>query len=71
MIEQLNTQQLYVHYYGNSSNLNSTAQPLWTLFNPFTMVSGHAGYKYNFDQTMNISLGWLATLMPLAHYLQW
>ncbi len=32
------------------------------------MVSGHAGYKYNFDQTMNISLGWLATLMPLAHY---
>lgn len=68
MIEQLNTQQLYVHYYGNSSNLNSTAQPLWTLFNPFTMVSGHAGYKYNFDQTMNISLGWLATLMPLAHY---
>lgn len=69
LLEQTNAQQLYLHYYATNSDLNKTAQPFWSLFNPFTMVNGHSGYSINFDQTLNVSLGWITTLLPLLHFL--
>lgn len=62
MLQQINSQSFYLHYYGNFSNLNESILPFYELFNPFTVVNGYANANYEYNQILNVSPGLIVIL---------
>lgn len=66
MLEQVSYQEMYLHYYGKHSSLESYTIPFWKYFVNKTVF----GYGENYqplDKSMLVNVGWYLTFIPLLY----
>lgn len=68
MIEQLQSQDFIVDYYGDTSDLASNAMDLWQYFVNQT-IFGYSGNDLDHSITMTVNIGWFLTFSPLTWFL--
>lgn len=64
MLEQMTSQQYYLHYYGSSSSLELHALNAWQFTEP-RLIFGVSGNGLDSGQAMTTNLGLLIPLLPL------
>ena len=64
MLEQMTSQELYLHYYAGSSDLASTALNAWQ-YTEMTMNFSVSNINYDPGQAMSTNLGVLIPILPL------
>ncbi len=67
MLEQTSYQDMYLHYYGSSSSLESYTMPIWKFF-ANTTVFGYGENTQPVNKAMLVNVGWFLTLIPIFYF---
>ncbi len=66
MLEQVSYQELYLHYYGKHSSLESYTIPFWKYFVNKTIFGYGKNYQA-YDKSMLVNVGWYLTFIPMLY----
>lgn len=67
MLEQTSYQDMYLHYYGSSSSLESYTMPIWKFF-ANTTIFGYGENTQPVNKAMLVNVGWFLTLIPVFYF---
>ncbi len=67
MLEQTSYQEMYLHYYGSSSSLESYTMPIWKFF-ANTTIFGYGENTQPVNRAMLVNVGWFLTLIPMFYF---
>ncbi len=67
MLEQTSYQDMYLHYYGSSSSLESYTMPIWKFF-ANTTIFGYGENTQPVNKAMLVNVGWFLTLIPIFYF---
>lgn len=67
MLEQTSYQEMYLHYYGSSSSLESYTMPVWKFF-ANTTIFGYGENTQPVNKAMLVNVGWFLTLIPIFYF---
>ncbi len=67
MLEQTSYQEMYLHYYGSSSSLESYTMPIWKFF-ANTTIFGYGENTQPVNKAMLVNVGWFLTLIPISYF---